>query len=60
MGGGGVDGPQYYLKLCCKQVAKLYNPCPQNYVGLKIDKCFEALGADPKNQTIQTFIHKLN
>lgn len=38
----GQSNP-YSLKLCCKKVATLENPCPGEHVALKIDKCIAAL-----------------
>lgn len=31
--------PHYVFKLCCKKIAKLYNPCPGEDIGLTLPKC---------------------
>lgn len=36
---------KYIFRLCCKNIVTLYNPCPNESVALKIDKCIQAFNS---------------
>lgn len=41
----GNGSKRYAFKLCCKNIVKIYNPCPGESIALKLDKCVDALGS---------------